>query len=557
VTISVFRAVIDLLYSATTTNVSSHSRHLLPFRESLKCLSPQNLTRMAFSQVAGETRKFTRKHFPILAKLVARSQSFMASNDSQKRKNRNTSNHPHGYSDHNTVSPIHLLPPEILIPIFHLVCDIRTYHFCPAAINPTASIGLAVRSSRTGDIIPHQCCDPMLSARLKAYATRSSQALLDVHFVLHPTKSPTNPDTLPDPLIENGGDGTIFPFLAAAAPRIRSLAVMTSSGPPFTDTFCRSVLAACFAHCTPGTLTEVSIEPPGMMSFDLHLHAFPHYQDGRLSVSAIEALWLPITVLKLSKCYVPWNSKAYHGLTELRLPGGPSLNSSTLVSILQSSPQLRILELDSFRSLSPDDLLLQPIRLDNLEVLVLVGVQDNWLGLLLRLIAPGLKPLSLSLSNPCEYFTGFVSKVELQRFIARSNITRFCINKVENLSHLEEILSILPTTRTLAIDSFSCEDSTEDYVLPPSFTLDTIYIIRSRGLSSLAWASFERLVKRHRVQNVILWRCDFRDRKPGKPGKERVPKKIYKICPTVEVMPDDEPNPIDEWYFRGLHNYFS
>ncbi|CAE6467368.1 unnamed protein product [Rhizoctonia solani] len=519
---------------------------------------------MAFHQAAGATRHFTRKHFPVLTKLVGRKRFSVKL---------------HGSSNPNLVSPIHLLPPEILIRIFDLVCHIHSYYFCPAAIHPDRlsktsrpflkqpvtlshvcsrwrriTIDLASLWSHI-DLFPDQCYDLMLSARLETYVARSAQALLDIHIIL---RSSNSKDLLA--LSDNQVDDnacTIFPFLTTAAPRVRSLSIMARSSTPLGDKFCASVLATCFAHCIPGTITDVSIEAPGPLDYDWIPSMQPYLREGRLAKSTIETLWAPITVLHLSQCDIPWSSKAYHGLTELRLHDCPSLNSSRLMSILQSSPQLRVLELDSFRRPISENPLWEPVPLNNLEVLVLVGVQDCCLGSVLRLIAPGPKPLSLSISNPLDYYTGFASKTELQSFISRSNITQLCVNKVQKYAQLVEICDLIPTVHTLAVDSFSCEDTAEDDSPPPSFTLDALYIVRSRGLSSHAWAVIESLVNRYQLQKLVLWWCDFRALELDVPGGDMVPGNLYTICPVVKVAPDDEPNPIDGWYFQGLHNYFS
>ncbi|KAH7325182.1 hypothetical protein B0J17DRAFT_682523 [Rhizoctonia solani] len=392
----------------------------------------------------------------------------------------------------------------------------------------------------------------MLSARLGAYATRSSQALLDIHFIFHPIHTHHHLLSLSDAQIHGDRDRTIFPFLTAAAPRIRSLILMS---PPILDCkFCSSVLVTCISNCTPGILTEVSIEAPIILDRNLTIDT-PNNEG--LVKSNNDAFWLPITVLQLSRSHIPWESKAYHGLTEFRVDIYDTIKLSVLVAIFQCSPQLRLFELQCYEDLVHDDSLLAPIPLDNLEILVLVGVQDVWLGLILQLIAPGLKPLSLSISNPYEHDTQFSCREELQRFIARSNVTRFCANDFKTYSQIANVLSLLPTVQVLALDSFSCHDIAENDTESSSLIIDTLYVIRSRGLSSFAWAAIERLVQRHQVQKLIFWWSDFRDLELGEAGGERVPDNLYTVCPVVKILPDDQPNPTEEWYFRGLHNYFS
>ncbi|KAJ1304142.1 hypothetical protein OPQ81_008542 [Rhizoctonia solani] len=92
-------------------------------------------------------------------------------------------------------------------------------------------------------------------------------------------------------------------------------------------------------------------------------------QDGRLLESTIESNWLSVKVLKLKGYHVAWTSKAYHGLTEPRLIY-PQLGGSSLLSVLKSSPQIRVLELDVKLKDDFDDEP-PPIQFDDLEQLVL------------------------------------------------------------------------------------------------------------------------------------------------------------------------------------------
>ncbi|KAG8727219.1 hypothetical protein FRC11_013678 [Ceratobasidium sp. 423] len=322
-----------------------------------------------------------------------------------------------------------MLPPEILVLVFSLACSSQ-FRPCPTETNTPDPDGnghpfmkepvvlshvcsrwrqVAVNSASLWshiDLYPDQFRDPMLPVRAETYISRSIQSLLDVHILV--------PD--PEPLTDV--NDTIMPFPATIAPRTWSLNVMSTLGYPCGD-FYRMALATCFENCMPNILSEISTQTGLGLGRDWVLREF--IQGGSPSATT-EVLLLSVRVLRLTCFNFDWTSKAYHGLTELRTNNCYAPNQFELRSIFQSSPQLRVLELGEV-GVSLQHAPLAPVRLDNLEILSLLSIKDSYLGAVLRLIEPGLKPLSLSILNPYWGHSDFTSRGEFQSFIDRSNIT--------------------------------------------------------------------------------------------------------------------------------------
>jgi hypothetical protein len=300
---------------------------------------------------------------------------------------------------------------------------------------------------------------------------------------------------------------------------------LTAASGPSRGKFCNAVLAACFVNFTPGVLKDVSI------SADVTPKETP------------EAFWSSVTVLRLQDYHPEWSSKAYHRLTELRLNGKTAISYSRLASILELSPKLRVLELGirlrgSHFAPSP------AVRLEELEILVLKSISEICLGSLLRFIAPGQRPLSLSISDP---FCGpsIPARSEIENFVARSNVTQLCAHEFDDYLQLAEVLSLIPTVRTLALSDFRC-GKMEDKPDAPNFTLDALYILRSGQGATLPWCNVEKFVKRHGVQKLTMWKYDFEQCEPNKVG-EALPDAYAKTCPVVDIVSEKEPNPIQVW----------
>ncbi|KAG8796302.1 hypothetical protein FRC12_000717 [Ceratobasidium sp. 428] len=141
-------------------------------------------------------------------------------------------------------------------------------------------------------------------------------------------------------------------------------------------------------------------------------------------ISKKDYFYEPVSVLHLRGVAAPWRSSIYHKLTELRLEelGGVAPSPTQIEAVLAASPSLRSLALctmglvwEKFNGLVPC-----PIPLNDLEVLNLGTLQDGGLNYILRLIAPGPRPLSMSIAP--ETRGGRFHKI-VEEFFERSNVT--------------------------------------------------------------------------------------------------------------------------------------
>ncbi|KAG8727059.1 hypothetical protein FRC11_013992, partial [Ceratobasidium sp. 423] len=183
-----------------------------------------------------------------------------------------------------------------------------------------------------------------------------------------------------------------------------------------------------------------------------------------------------------------------------------------------------------------DDMPITPVPLDNLEILVLSGPREEHNLLILRLLDPGTKPLSLSFINPYLCNLKFTCKNELTRFAAHSNITRLSTHVFSDYAQLAEVLSLLPAVRVRSVDGMSCHMVDEETALPPAVTFEALYMIHSSEVRQFTWPSLERFVKKHHVQKLTLWKYDFRYSGLTERGKEAIPDKLYTICLVVKIV---------------------
>jgi hypothetical protein len=171
-----------------------------------------------------------------------------------------------------------------------------------------------------------------------------------------------------------------------------------------------------------------------------------------LSTEQLDTLLSSVSVLNLKRVQPQWNSRAYHGLVELRLKGMYSsvyIKEVELVSILRTSPGLRVLELGvEIDDPLPTDAQVTEIPLEDLEVLDLSKTRCYWHSTLLRWLAPGPKALQFILRR------GKYENIEVKRslgpFLSRSRVTNVCETGLE-LMHILELLELCPNLRELAV----------------------------------------------------------------------------------------------------------
>lgn len=458
---------------------------------------------------------------------------------------------------------INSLPTEILAHIFYRVLGVQScplngeeahsptkalkFMKCPVTLSHVCSgwrrlaIDLPSLWSHI-DLVPGQFrgTDERLQNQLDTYMTRSCQTLLDLHII---------------ETVSNGGlfasreaDPAIVEFLCTISLRLQSINLSVAFG-PHPGYFFRSVLAACFAGCKSKTLTKIAIEVVSRHGrFDISRGIHFHTLTGQ-SEETTEAIFLHITEVRLGYFFPSWNSQLYHGLTVLHLVSSRliAIPESQLVAILRSSPSLRVLKFgleieNPYAGRDP----VVPVSLENLEVVVVSSEHEWHLGALLRWIAPGTKPLSLSVVDPFIGGQKFRSRSELSSFFARSNVTRIHAKSFDSYSHLVEVLRLAPTIRVLAVD-FLSDCGLDEVSLSYDVTIHELYVIRSPYYGAIYWHSIEGFIKKHNVQALTLWRHTFRYSSVGNDLEGSIPDNFYTICPCIRVIPNENPNPIEEW----------
>ncbi|KAH7322252.1 hypothetical protein B0J17DRAFT_772812 [Rhizoctonia solani] len=249
---------------------------------------------------------------------------------------------------------------------------------------------------------------------------------------------------------------------------------------PYPGYFLHLVPVAFLTGCKPRTLTKIAIKV-------VKRHGWINVSNDNFQTltgqpeKTTEAVCLHVTDVRLKRFFLPWHSILYHGLTVLHLINASliSIPESQFVSMLRSSPGLCILKL----GLEIDDLYagsdpVVPVSLANLEVLVVSSDREWILGVILRWIAPGMKPLSLSILNPFIGGQTFPPKRELSNFFARSNVIRIHAKLFGSYSQLVEVLSLAPSIRALAVD-FLSRNGLDGDSLSYDTTIYALYIIRS------------------------------------------------------------------------------
>ncbi|KAH7325188.1 hypothetical protein B0J17DRAFT_682538 [Rhizoctonia solani] len=440
---------------------------------------------------------------------------------------------------------INLLPVEILAHVFVLVC---AAYPCPWVTTPTSveedipmsilillshvcshwrRVAIATSGLWTHvDIDPSRVSKEQLPIRTRTYLARSSEQSVDIHIIYSAL------DDLPSPTAQR----ILTQFFTDIAPRTRGVTVKVSDWTTGQD-FCVRVISNFLSTCISGALTQ----------FAMKLASSP--RDDRQALTEqiepiLEVFGPSITALRLEDFYPKWTSKLYCGLTELRMNGYGSIAESALLAILKLSPMLRALEVQiDVTDPSPIHVSVDPVILEDLEVLILECCQLALPPILMRIVQPGPKPLTLwigysAIRSILRHRSSSGGSEVIKRFFASSNITRLLVSHLDDYVRLANLLTLTPKVRVLAlvVDLFAriIEDES---ALPPPLVLDALYLVCSRW-SPNSWLVTETIVRRHRSRALTLWRI----MKSG-----AYPDNLFTVCPQVTIVPLKGPNPIEAW----------
>jgi hypothetical protein len=193
--------------------------------------------------------------------------------------------------------------------------------------------------------------------------------------------------------------------------------------------------------------------------------------------TTFERMMSPITSIQLDGIYPHWSSRAYAGLVELDLntsqPVGIGISEIVLANVLQASPGLRTFIFGLKLKFEPQSILNtpDPVNLNHLDVLKLVGRHTDAHEAVLRMIYPGQLPLHLSAevdehyepASPSPYWTQFIN------LISRSKITQLDIQGVAEIkiSLGSQLFAFLPQLQVLTLYEIvlgrACEEVLGDY----------------------------------------------------------------------------------------------
>jgi hypothetical protein len=444
--------------------------------------------------------------------------------------------------------PINALPTEILAQIFQLLTygkpcigvdhDNATKIIFPKYPDLLSCVCSRWRQVVTGtcvlwshiDLAPLHLRSQSVVRRAEACVARAGQLPLDIHIRRmgydYSWRQPP--------------DMRVPQFLASCALRIESLTLSMAATTNY-DHWYRTIFSACFANCEPGTLTQLTVR---QKTRDCR-HKFLGAAENAASSDSLildmpgqhlEDLWAPLTVLRLHQIYPYWTSKAYHGLVELRLASSSPLTipETELVAILKSSPGLRIFQfgLQIIDQLETDDLI-TPVHLGDLEVLNLRGVKVEEIGGVLRLLAPGSKPFTISLeaSHNAELF---LAEYDISQFFARANVTAICAQGLVRYPQIVQLFNLAPRLRALALEWFNADEGISKHGgLSMPFHLDSLYVLDHR----IQWTTLCQIIEMHQVQTLIIWDCTL--------DQEQVLQS--NVCPVIKYLTYDDPNPIEDW----------
>ncbi|EUC55607.1 F-box-like domain protein, putative, partial [Rhizoctonia solani AG-3 Rhs1AP] len=288
-------------------------------------------------------------------------------------------------------------------------------------------------------------------------------------------------------------------------------------------------------HCTPGKLTQLVLSDrkifmdthisdkylkasehwfiihnefrlPRMTGRDDYMNRYSYPVQLDISQERLEEILYHVKILKLDQIYPLWTSKAYHGLTELRLTGPRMLTAAIgeqqFANILTASPKLRVLHFGL--EISLEETPPAPVRLEDLEVFLLQSFSFDTQQAVLRLILPGTKRLEMSTTYN-EYLVELPAPIEEEycRFFKRSNIVQLHVHSEPLLVHLVQLLALLPNLEVLILNQVSIQELNlpEHVSTPLCPNLRSIYCMSgSIRMNAIRW-----IVGTHNLEKVVIW----------------------------------------------------
>ncbi|CAE6533133.1 unnamed protein product [Rhizoctonia solani] len=337
-------------------------------------------------------------------------------------------------------------------------------------------------------------------------------------------------------------------FCVSVSPRLRSFYIDNHA---LNDTaFASSIIQATLPHTTPGTLARLYIKDYGVRSIPNHDNnddglvgwRLPTAEDFGISQDVLDSIVRPIRFLQLRGQFFPWNSPAYHGLTELQLlctrpkhGHRPLIKVSRLRKILLACPELRVFHININISNQVTSETLTTVPLNSLEELSLRGLSRNCYDILLPLLAPGQGALQFTFQTQHEAAAPLYCPTILS-FLRRTNVTSLYIlgrSTIDQSLDIEQLLTESPINlHTLGLERLGISEMEPTQIdrlkaLPP-IRLNRLYLRKC----AIDINTFKKLAEFLPAQILKLHRPDFK----GIPNEDeaQVRQETATIFPTVK-----------------------
>ncbi|KAH7332597.1 hypothetical protein B0J17DRAFT_771693 [Rhizoctonia solani] len=451
-------------------------------------------------------------------------------------------------------TPINTLPVEILARIFNFVlvepCCLENLpwepnkHFLGYSDNLAQVCTLWRRIAVSScslwchiDLSPYAPYSGKLITRAETYLNRAGRLPIELHVALNDDWECRN---------EHQEYENLYSLVSRVSNRVKTLEFIFSGPGSFQK--CHQEVFSRILLCQGSILTNLLIRSESDFAtsfiladgFDTEM-PFGDDRSFELSLTQeqIESAFAALTALDLQGVFPLWSSTAYHGLVDLRLTSTEDwsqIEEAELATIFKASPELRILHFGLWiNAPSPDTPRIAPVDLQDLQVVNITEINNHQGSTcpssLLRLLAPGIKPLRLSISDIYECEAGLVT--ELGSFFARSRVARFYTHGtfppidilLPHAAYLESIVLDQLKDNNQGESPFAC--SLVDSSLPRlrSFIIE----------DSILYESDLRSLVNYCPDGVVLCKCSV-NRDESKAGCFS-PQELSEAFPTVRVNP--------------------
>ncbi|QRV90432.1 F-box-like domain protein [Ceratobasidium sp. AG-Ba] len=312
-------------------------------------------------------------------------------------------------------------------------------------------------------------------------------------------------------MIPEYGYGVSFSdTINSIAPRISRLEIHSEA---FYACGLQPLLARLLKLCSNKTLKDLVVhaKTDGSGSDQL-LPWRTHYLVRPPSKAETDELLIPLRTLHLSSAMIPWDSSAYHSLTELSLSWADSIPLKLLEfrEILSKCPELCMLRLKvGYFNYSTTPGTIEPIELKNLHTLILTGTASSDITEMLDFLRPGGQELAIRTDIPAA--SSYVTRV--QRFFeSATTITKLHVRPQSKALWFNALSCGLHTLSKLTLSSCHVNDlALREYTgARPEEVDNGLWPTLHTLCLNACWIDFallRALVQRTRVKYLIFLHC--------------------------------------------------